>query len=223
MKPAVAVAALIVALTPLAAGAQTLSDAATAQPLSRGPMTVEHLQSGFLAAPDFKITDVDSKTSSLVGGYAGWVAKETIFIGGGGYWLANGSADRKMAYGGFIMQWMGFTSGPLGVGAKLLLGGGEATLASTVYAVNPPGPFPPNGPTPTPQTVTTARIRYNEGFWVTEPEANLFVKLGKNVRIAAGGSYRFAGTGYYNNYYYGDGSRLSGFTGSLGLQFGGGF
>jgi hypothetical protein len=218
MKPAVAVAALIVALIPLAAGAQTLSDSdtTTMQPLSRGPMTVEHLQSGFLAAPDFKVTDVDGKTSELVGGYAGWVAKETIFIGGGGYWLANGSSDRKMAYGGFIMQWMGFTSGPLGVGAKLLVGGGQATLASTVYAPNP-GPFPPNMSTP--PTVTTARIRYNEGFYVAEPEVNLFVKLGKNVRIAAGGGYRFADTGYYN----GDGTRLSGFTGSLGLQFGGRF
>jgi hypothetical protein len=44
------------------------------------------------------------------------------------------------------------------------------------------------------------------------------VKLAKNVRIAVGGSYRFVGTGYYN----GDSSRLSGFTGSLGLQVGGG-
>jgi hypothetical protein len=222
-RPVIA-AALFVVMTPLVAAAQTLSD--TTQPMTQGPMTVVRAQSGFVAGPDFKITDVDGSAASLVGGYAGWVEKESIFIGGGGYWMANNTNNRKMAYGGFIMQWMGFGSGPVGVGAKLLLGGGEGTLSSVIYG-SASGPYPnPNASTP---SNTTSLVRYSTGFWVTEPEVNLFVKLGKNARITAGGSYRFVGTGYYGPYYYGpvyynsDGARLSGFSGSIGLQLGGGF
>ena len=71
-------AASLVLLAPLTAAAQG------------GPMIVERVENGFLASPDVKVTDVDHKTSELVGGYAGWVFDQTVFVGGGGYWI-----DRK--------------------------------------------------------------------------------------------------------------------------------
>jgi len=69
---------------PLSAAAQS---GAAATPVMQGPMTIEAIHSGFLAAPDVKITEVDRKTSALVGGYAGWVTDDTFFVGGGGYWM----------------------------------------------------------------------------------------------------------------------------------------
>jgi hypothetical protein len=72
-------------------------------PAAQGPMLVERVTTSFLAAPDFKITEVDRKTSALVGAYAGWLIDRTLFVGGGGYWLANGNRNREMAYGGLVV------------------------------------------------------------------------------------------------------------------------
>src|SRR5215471_8438646 len=91
--------------------------AESAQPTS-GPMTVERLHSGFMVAPDFKATLFDKKVSPLAGGYAGWVTDDTIFIGGAGYWLANGSRDRRLAYGGLMVQWLTNTEGSVGFSLK---------------------------------------------------------------------------------------------------------
>ena len=91
-------------LAPLSAAAQSR---AAATPPTQGPMIVETIHSGFLAAPDVKVTEVDHKTSELVGGYAGWVTDDTFLVGGGGYWLANARGnDREMAYGGLVVQWL---------------------------------------------------------------------------------------------------------------------
>src|SRR5712691_8783426 len=122
---------LMLCFLPIAAAAQTTPGGAAA-PASQGPMIVERVHSGFLVAPDFKITEVDKKTSELAGGYAGWVTDDKIFIGGGGYWLANQSRDREMAYGGLMVQWLARTNERFGLSAKGLVGGGRATLSSSV-------------------------------------------------------------------------------------------
>src|SRR6267378_2758954 len=85
---------LFVLIAPLAAAAQ---DATPTNPNAQGPMIVERVKSGFLVAPDFKVTGVDHKTSELAGAYAGWVTDNTLLVGAGGYWLANRSKDREMA------------------------------------------------------------------------------------------------------------------------------
>ena len=89
----VTAAAAMVLLLPLTAAAQSGAPA----PSSQGPMVVERVQSGFLVAPDVKVTRVDGITSELAGAYAGWLTDGTIFVGGGGYWMANQSSDRRMA------------------------------------------------------------------------------------------------------------------------------
>src|ERR1043166_9045012 len=119
---------LTAAAQPESLPAEPQSDVAEqrrATPVMQGPMTIEAIHSGFLAAPDVKVTDFDHKTSPLVGGYAGWVTDDTFFIGGGGYWLADSHrSDREMAYGGLVLQWLARKDSRIGFGAKGLIGGG---------------------------------------------------------------------------------------------------
>jgi len=160
MSRAIAAAVMILSL-PLAAAAQP---GVPATPASQGPMVVERVETGFLVAPDVKVTKVDGVTSELAGAYAGWLTDGTIFVGGGGYWMANNSSDRQMAYGGLIVQWLAPANDRFGFSLKGLVGGGQATLATNVTQVLPlpVGPFPTE---PIRQgVVTNARIRFRKGF-----------------------------------------------------------
>src|SRR4029450_3196196 len=109
--------------------------AQTATPVNQGPMIVERMHSGFVVVPDVKVPEVDRTTSALAGGYAGWLTDKTFFIGGGGYWLANQASDRKMAYGGLVLQLLARTDRRVGFGVKGLIGGGRATLGTTVTQI----------------------------------------------------------------------------------------
>jgi hypothetical protein len=201
---------------PLSAAAQSRAVA----PRTQGPMTVEPIHSGFLVAPDFKITEVDRKTSGLVGGYAGWATDDTFFVGAGGYWLANTNRnDPEMAYGGLVVQWLALKSGRVGVGVKGLFGGGEATVSDNI-TITPRVPEfrGENGRVVAPAPALVQRVRFREGFVIAEPEALLSVRLSKQVRLTAGAGYRFTGTDRRSI----GGDRLDGATGSLALQIGGG-
>ena len=208
--------ALVLCLVPIAAAAQ-IGGAATAdltapQP-PQGPMVVERVHNGFLFAPDFKITEVDHKTSGLVGGYAGVVIADSFFIGGGGYGLVTDTHGREMFYGGMILQWFGRTNETFGYSAKMLMGGGTSESTDVVRVVD-------HG------RVTSQPVQYRQDFYVFEPEVTALVRVTKNLRLTAGGGYRFTGSGWYDHYdYYPSGpghSGPSGWVGSVGLQIGGG-
>src|SRR5258708_20293616 len=112
-----------------------------------GRMTVERIHSGFLAAPEVKVTEVDHKTSELVGGFAGWNYDDTFLVGVGGYWLANGNHnDREMGYGGLVVQWLANGHGAAGFGAQTPFGGGEGAPPETIVIPLPPPLCPPPGP-----------------------------------------------------------------------------
>jgi hypothetical protein len=212
---------LAAALWPIAAAAQTPAPG----PANSGPMIVERVHSGWLAAPDFKVTDVDGKTSALAGGYAGWLSEGQLFVGGGGYWLANPASDRKLGYGGFVAQWLARTDERIGFGVKGLIGGGRATLGTTLTPVLRPADL--NGfpfdrldrtmVTRVMQTLRPVRVRYNEDFFVAEPEVDVVVRLTRNLRLTAGAGYRFIETEGR------DDGRLRGATATVGLQIGGGY
>ena len=218
------ITSLMLSLLPVAASAQTTAGGGAAS-TSQGPMIVERVHSGFLVAPDFKITEVDKKTSELAGGYAGWLTDDRIFIGGGGYWLANQSRDREMAYGGLIVQWLARTNERFGFSAKGLVGGGRATLSSGVSDILRMserdrlslGRMDQNDRDDLNRSrFTDSRIRFREDFFVAEPEVGLLVRLTKRLRLTGGAGYRFtAGEGRNDN-------RLHGAVGSVGLQIGGG-
>jgi hypothetical protein len=217
---------LMVCLLPIAATAQTttsggaapfdsplaLSDERLAQdrPSSQGPMIVERVHSGFLVAPDFKITEVDKRTSELAGGYAGWLTDDRIFIGGGGYWLANQSRDREMAYGGLVVQWLARTNARLGFSVKGLVGGGAATLSGVTLLREVDDRDDRRG------RITTVTGRRNQAFFVAEPEGDVLVRLTRHMRLTVGAGYRFTSSER------GGDSRLQGAVGTLGVQIGGG-
>jgi hypothetical protein len=213
-----AAALAFVFLLPLAASAQS----GGGTPFSQGPMTVERVHSGFLVAPDFKVTGVDRKTSELAGAYAGWLSDDQFFIGAGGYWLANQTSDRKMAYGGLVVQWLARTNERVGFSAKGLVGGGRATLTSTASQIlalpvrrdTPLGRIDPDDLNR--GLVTNTLFRVREDFVVAEPEVGVLVRLTRHVRLTGGAGYRFVGAEDR------DDNRLRGAVGSIGLQVGGG-
>jgi len=207
--------ALALALVLFIAHTASAQTAQTPPTPSQGPMIVERVHSGFLFAPDVKITELDHKTSELAGGYAGWVADEALFVGGGGYWLANRSGGRRMAYGGFVMQWLARSNDRVGFGAKALVGGGQATLTDTFTQLIRVPAFPPSRQTTTRQV--TSQVRVRDEFFVAEPEIDARVRLTKNIRLTGGVGYRLVSADRR------DDDRLRGATASVSLQIGGGF
>ena len=205
---------------PVAASAQTSG----ATPTTQGPMVVERVRSGFVIAPDVKMTQVDKTTSALTGAYAGWLTDDTFFIGGGGYWLVNQDRDRKMAYGGLVVQWLTHADRRIGFGVKGLVGGGQTTLGTTVSQGFRLPDFP-NTPAISQilrdierglRPPTTTRVRYHEGFVIAEPEADLVMKLSRQLRLNVGVGYRLISAEGR------DERRLRGVMGSVALQIGGG-
>ncbi|PYR28271.1 MAG: hypothetical protein DMF92_14530 [Acidobacteria bacterium] len=187
---------LFVLIAPVAAVAQ---DVTPTNPNAQGPMIVERLKSSFLVAPDFKVTEVDHKTSELAGAYAGWLTDNTLLIGAGGYWLANRPNDREMAYGGLVVGWRARTNHRLGFGAKALVGGGQATLSNTIIGIGEDsddrngqfgrGPSSPREHPVLQQTAPT-RARFHDGFFIVDPEATLLVNLTHRLRLTSGMGYR---------------------------------
>ena len=215
---------LFVLLAPLAVAAQNATP--TSNQNTQGPMIVERVKSAFLVAPDFKVTEVDHKTSELAGAYAGWLTDNTLLIGGGGYWLANQSRDREMAYGGLVVGWLARTNHRFGFGAKALVGGGQATLSNTIVGIGErpddrDGPFErgPSSPREHPvlQPNAATRVRFHDGFFIADPEVSLLVNLTHRLRLTGGVGYRLIGGAR------GTDDRLRGVTGSLALQIGSGF
>src|SRR4051812_20306045 len=62
-----AAACLLALLIPCPTAAQTAAPPSTGP--AQGPMTVERVKSGFLVAPDFKVTERDRRVSELAGAY----------------------------------------------------------------------------------------------------------------------------------------------------------
>ena len=184
-------------------------------------MIVERIHSGFLVAPDVKVTRFDRRTSELVGGYGGWLYDKTLFVGGAGYWLASGNRDRRMAYGGAVVGWQARADRAVGFGVKTLIGGGEATIVTSIQEFLPvrvdadrrTGRSVPETRAP---TLTAVNVRARNDFFVAEPEANVLVNFARNVRLSGGVGYRWVGGARNVD------SRLRGVTGSVALQIGGG-
>jgi hypothetical protein len=155
-----------------------------------------------------------------VGGYGGWLTDKTFFIGGGAYWLANGSRDRRLGYGGLVLQWMARGDRLLGYSIKGLVGGGESTLSRSVtQTIRIPDMRLIDGRPQAgrqPQSITTS-IRTRQGFFVAEPEADVVIRITKTIRLTAGAGYRLIAAEH------GDESRLRGAVGTVGLQLGGGY
>ena len=74
---------LVCVLGASAVGAEAQSAPAAPPP---GQLVVERIESSWLVAPDARVADLDGRTGSLAGAYAGRITDRTWLIGGGGYW-----------------------------------------------------------------------------------------------------------------------------------------
>jgi len=220
---AAAITCALLAL-PLAASAQDAS-AEPQAPRTQGPMTVERVKSGFVVTPEVKITSFDHSTSELIGADGGWLADKMFFIGGGGYWMVNQNHDRELAYGGLVLGVSTPVDRPFSFGVKTLFGGGTATIGRSITTFNDDIRIqtPGGRPTVVVPTPIVTNVRFHDDFFVVEPQAQVAFKMSKWIRVTAGAGYRWTGHYYYHDYYYHDGlDGLSGATGSVGLQIGGG-
>lgn len=197
-------------------------------PTSSGPMTVERMHSGFYGGADVKVTDFNDHTSELIGGQAGWVIDDAFFIGGGGYGMVNGGNNDSLWYGGLVLQWMVPLNRRVHVGARALIGGGEATISqsrSDPYTVTIVDQRTINDPRRiqasindrnTPALTRPVNYRYEEGFFAFEPEAIASVRIAGRVHLTGGISYRLTSSYFYYGYY--TDSDLGGLTGTVGFR-----
>lgn len=158
------------ALALLAAPGLALAQAEPAPPPPKGALAVETMESGFVVVPDFRYTQVDDEFGSLAGLKAGFLTDDRLLIGGAGYWLANGSRSRELAYGGLVVEWSLARSRRVGVSFGGLVGGGYSTLAVEATGF-PRGRFPGHRwRSPDTGTPTTFLVGVREGFFIAEPQ-----------------------------------------------------
>jgi hypothetical protein len=192
------------------------------------PLTVQRIPTGFVVAPDFKLTEVGDEIGQLAGAYAGRVTDETLLIGGAAYWLVNGSDNFKLAYGGLLIGWSSPNTGRIRFGGRSLVGVGSATLARDIEGRFGRGAERAplirfggrNQPAPAPSTIRTPsgpsmiRVRVSDDFFVFEPQANVAIHVTSHIAVSGAAGYRAVALT--------DGLRdlLDGPTASLGVQFG---
>ena len=201
MRPAwIAMALLAV---PMAAAAQT------PPPAREGTLVIERLENRFVFAPDLKVTEIDGDTGELLGGYAGWLAEDTLLVGGAAYWLANGPEGAELAYGGLLIGWSTPPERRIQFGARGLVGVGRATLGTDITRF---ARFGSRRREHTPPTATTLHVPLEDDFFVFEPQLTLGAKVTDHMGVTLGAGYRL--TGYTDVL----DDRLRGLTGSVALQ-----
>ena len=210
--------------------------AAAQQPPSGGAQntpaegSVTPIESGFLIAPDTRITEVNNRSATLVGAYGGWMTEHTILIGAGGYWLANDARDFQMAYGGPVVEWLVHGERTIAFGARGLIGGGRATLGGTLgdlfgvttdqaaaASISRDGrhgrPIVTDGGR---RLTSSSIVIVRDDFFIAEPQAIVSIRAVNWLHVDAGVGYRWiAGARNLDD-------RLRGVSGTLSLKFGGG-
>jgi len=170
---------------------------------SSGPLVLERIESRFVVAPEYKVTDVDGRTGQLAGVSAGVLTDESMYLGGAIYSLTNGSDDFELTCGGLLVGWTVPAGSRVRVGGRGLFGIGTATLGDAV-AVRAPR-----------SSVTrTVLFRYRDDFAFAEPQAQAHFSATSHIGVDATGGYRFAGMVDVLH------DRLNGATGSLAMQIG---
>ena len=185
---------------------------------AQGPLVVERVRSPLVVAANYKVTDLDGELGQLAGIYAGRAIDSTLFIGGAGHWLVNGSPGDGLTYGGLLVGWSIPVVSRIRFGTRGLVGFGSGSLSTnldvrsgraTVGGRNGVRFGGAGGPTLQP---TTVRVRVKEQFFVFEPQADVLLRLTDRIGLHWAGGYRLTGLVDVLD------DRLDGATGSLALQ-----
>jgi hypothetical protein len=187
---------------------------ATGMSVAQSTEELEKIRSGFVAAPEFKFSEMDGESANLLGGHAGWLTDRKLFLGGGAYWLTSGAAGADLAYGGALVEWFAQRNDKFNLSFRGLVGAGTGTLA--VDLGDFPGPSFQDrrgrGGRFSHRFPSTARV--SEGFFVAEPQAIASFTFTHWMRLSAGAGYRLIGAAS------GLESRLRGPSASISLQLG---
>ncbi len=162
--------------------------------------------------PVVKFSPVKGSLSTYVGGYGGLLVNSTLFIGIGGYGLANNiAADATIApgqslgigYGGLVLEYIANSNQLLHYGVQMLVGYGGATYYYRGLDFNG----------------RTVRLLTSQadGFFVVEPGVYAEVNIARWFRIGAGASYRYANGVELNGLTNSD---ISGVSANLTFKFG---
>ncbi len=152
------------------------------------------LNHGGYGAPYVKMTRIGPEDSLLVGGRGGWIINDSFAIGGGGCGLVTPHKLEKitgkddpdklkfgMGYGGMRFEYYFLPKGLFVISIGTLIGAGGYSLYQQInYDGNSD-----NGDN------TNNSNTKGEGFFVLEPELNMFINITRFFRIGIGGSYRF--------------------------------
>jgi len=202
------------------ASAQTTprSDLATTTPSeqSQGPLVVTPISRRVVFTPDVKVTTVNGRTSTFVGGSAGIEIDDRFFIGGAAYGMVAPLDTATMFYGGLLTGYRLVGDDNVAITVRGLIGFGQANVYAS-FDGGGGGPYPvPHGRYGPAYGYYPYGYGYPyvwNGFFVAEPEVNASVSITRAARLTAGASYR-ATAGFY-----GPESQISGFAGTFGIQF----
>lgn len=187
---------------------------------SQGPLVLQPIRNAWVIAPDVKVTKVDGTSSTLVGAYGGYLLEQTVLIGAGGYWLADGSRNRGMSYGGLVVGYFLPAGERVRFGARGLVGFGIAKLTREA-SIQEPGPLAwqggmmPWGDRHMSVIIGTFNGRFRQDFFIAEPQADLTIRLARRIALDVAAGYRFIGAAH------GFERDLRGATGSVAVRFGG--
>ena len=174
-------------------------------------VSTEGQESGFSFTPDYRFADVGHQTAHLLGGYGGVVFAGRLFVGAGGYWQLDYNHNNiNLAYGGAVFEWRQWNHKPVGLTLHALVGGGDAHIGNNYYYGGNPGH-------PTPYSPYYPYYSYGETFFVFEPEAQVNVRVARDVRVSAGAGYRVTSTDYHGGI---SGDALNGWSGTISVRFG---
>jgi hypothetical protein len=193
---------------------------ASAQPATSN-MQVRQIQSGFVFAPEVRVTKINDRTATLVGAYGGWQTDRTFFVGLAGYALANRDRNFEMQYGGALVKWSIGGQQTAGLTPGLFLGVGTATVARTLSdwgwqgMPRRPDPRYEFGPLTMPTMPEAFPLRVHDEYGIAEPQVNAFWNINRWLRLDAGIGYRFIGGSELLA------PHLRGISGSVALQVGG--
>ncbi len=191
----------------------------------QGPLVLQPSSDGPVLAPEVKVGWFNSKSGTLIGGYGGWLLDNRLLLGGGVDFLVDhGYHDpvAGMGYGGFVAGYFFPASPMFHAGVRALVGFGDASLndtftfAAPVYPDHHHGESYPDGypPCTAPGCTGTQLVRFHDGFFIFEPQANAVVRLSRVFAIDVAGGYRLiSGTGHYNSW-------LQGPSVTVGVRFG---
>lgn len=182
-----------------------------------GTVLVEPVQNGFAVGPDVKYTQINGHDGVMVGAIGGVLLEKTLFIGGAGYWLADGDWDHGLSYGGVLVEWHFFGRRTVAMSVGGLVGGGIGTASYRWPNGDLPDPYRPSGHShghPGSSPPSYGYAAYDAGFFVAEPQVGLVWQAAEWVSVSAGIGYRVvAGADALNR-------EFRGATGSVAIRFG---